>query len=85
MFFEFSSLLTNNQLFHFFPLNIISCFVSDSNCDPPLNTLWSRRKWKANQFITGVPDVKKTFILSQDKRAECRSCSDGNMVKQGQT
>lgn len=31
--------LTNYQLLHLLPLDIISCFVSDGNSDPPLNAL----------------------------------------------
>ena len=39
--FHFSSLLTNDQLFHLFPLDIISCLMSDGDGDPPLNALCS--------------------------------------------
>lgn len=52
---QFETLLTNNQLLHLFPLNIISCFMSDGDCDPPLNALCSsEKKWEVNQFVTGV-------------------------------
>lgn len=43
--YEFLPLLTDNQLFHLFPLNIVSRFMSNGNRDPPLNALWSRETW----------------------------------------
>lgn len=50
MFLTFFKLLTNNQLLHLFPFNIISCFMSDGNCDPPLNALWSPEKAESTLF-----------------------------------
>lgn len=66
--FGLSVLLTNNQLLHLLPLNVIPCFMSDGDCDPPLNALWSQeRRREANQFITGAPFKTKNILQAEIK------------------